>query len=178
MSSSTVAAALINASPTTKVVHSMMSRNIQLTYILTSDVCYSGGASRHHLSTTLYSMSPPTDMAPPTVHVVQHGATYRSCRTAWRHLPFMSYNMVPPTVHVVQHGSGVARIFRLQGHEGARTFSSESTVECDRNFFRVASTFMWTNLVNVASAEDFPNRRLCARQKTWGRGRRMTGIKA
>ena len=118
MSSSTVAAALINASPTTKVVHSMMSRNIQLTYILTSDVCYSGGASRHHLSTTLYSMSPPTDMAPPTVHVVQHGATYRSCRTAWRHLPFMSYNMVPPTVHVVQHGSGVARIFRLHGAWG------------------------------------------------------------
>ena len=30
--------------------------------------------------------------------------------------------------------SGVARIFRIQGHEGGRTFSSGANVEDDRNF--------------------------------------------
>ena len=55
---------------------------------------------------------------------------------------------------LVVASSGVARIFRLQGHEGgARTFSSGATVECDRKCFRAASPITLKKLVNVASAE-------------------------
>ena len=49
--------------------------------------------------------------------------------------------------------SGVARIFRLQGHEGARTISSGATVECDRYCFWPAGTCTLKKLVTVPSAE-------------------------
>ena len=39
------------------------------------------------------------------------------------------------------------------GHEGARTFSSGATVECDRNCFRAASPITFKKSINVASAE-------------------------
>ena len=45
--------------------------------------------------------------------------------------------------------SGVARIFRIQGHEGGRTFSSGANVEDDRNFSPGHQLDYLENLVNV-----------------------------